>query len=121
LPSGKYCQGLGWNFPEASRNRSPAFPRKGQPAGFGHFPLIRLPAWKPYERLRESPHPARFNNYSEFPDGNKLIFGNSISAAYLGDCLGRSEYAPPLLNRLRKGLFGKGVVTENSSFSVSTV
>ena len=49
---GRGRQGLGWNFPEASRNRSPAETRIRQPAGFRRFPCYRSLC---NEAVRETP------------------------------------------------------------------
>jgi hypothetical protein len=68
IPPGKSRQGLGWNFPEASRNRSSPETQLGQPAGFGRFPCCRCRAMKPYERLRESPSLTGDSTILEFSD-----------------------------------------------------
>jgi hypothetical protein len=76
--SGKSRQGLGWNFPEASRNRSPHFLRIRQPAGFRRFSCCHHLAIKPYERLRESPCPTGDGTISEVSDGNKIDEDGSV-------------------------------------------
>jgi hypothetical protein len=70
--SGKYRQGLGWNFPEASRNRSSPFPRILQPVGCRRFSCCRHLAIKQYERLRERPSPWRNSTVLEFSYENYI-------------------------------------------------
>jgi len=72
--SGKSRLVLGWNFPEASRNRSPAFARIRQPAGFRRYSCCRYLAIKPYERLRESPSPTGDSTVLAFPDETYLFY-----------------------------------------------
>jgi hypothetical protein len=69
FPSGKYRRGLDWNFPETRDNLSPSVARIRQHAGFRRFPREYLPALKPYHGFSESPDPALFKFFPEFPDG----------------------------------------------------
>jgi hypothetical protein len=89
--SGKFRQGLGWNFPKASRNRPPPYTRIRQSAGFRQISFCRHRALKPYAILRESPNPARNSTASDFPD--EYYFPSS-ACSYSVQPDSNTEFAP---------------------------